>query len=179
MGAVGGAERVVHVDVAVRGQDASEAVVVGLLARVEAQVLEQRDLTAAQIADDLAGAVADRLVGQHDLAAEQLGQAGGHRLERELGLDLAVGPAEVRAEDDAGLALDEVADGRQHRGDARVVGDLAVRLRQRDVEVDADEDALALDREILDVGDALGERHGRVLYSRSATKRARSNRRCE
>jgi hypothetical protein len=87
--AVGGAERVVDVDVGVA--DASwraNAFVVGLFAGVEAEVLEQRDLAVAQIADDLARAVADRLVGQHDVGGQELGQPRRDRLERELGLDL-------------------------------------------------------------------------------------------
>ncbi len=73
------------------------------------------------------------------------------------------------------VALDQVLDRRQRRADARVVGDLLV-LGERDVEVDAHEDALALDGELLDVLDAVGEAHGQSF---PATKRARSNRRCE
>jgi hypothetical protein len=82
----------------------------------------------------------------------------------------------VRAEHDARAALDQVADRRQHRDDAGVVADLAI-LGQRDVEVDADEHPPALDRQLLDVDDAMGERHD--AYSRSPTNFARSNRRCE
>ena len=55
--------------------------------------------------------------------------------------DLAVGPAEVAREDHPGALRLEVADRRQRRADAGVVGDLAV--LQRDVEVDPHEDALA------------------------------------
>ena len=57
------------------------------------------------------------------------------------GLDgLALGAAEVRAEDDLGLVAEGVLDGGEGLADAGVVGDDAV--LEGDVEVDADEDAL-------------------------------------
>ena len=126
--AVRGAERVVDVDVAVRRERARERLVVRFFARVEAQVLEHRDLAVAQIGDDLARAVADGLVGERDVGVEQLGEPRRDRLERELRLGLAVGTAEVRAEHDARAAIDQVLQRRQRRADARVVGDFAVVL---------------------------------------------------
>ncbi len=156
VGAVGRAERVVDVDIGVGGQGAGEAVLVGLLARVEAQVLEQRDLPVAQIGHHLARAVADRLVGQGHVHVEQPGQVGRHRLERVLGSGLALGPAQVRRDHQARAALEAVADGRQRRAHARVVAHLAtpaLALVERDVEVHAQEHPLALDGQVLDVAD--------------------------
>jgi hypothetical protein len=53
---------------------------------------------------------------------------------------LALGAAKVRAEDDLGLAAESVLDGGKGLADAGIVADGAV--LKRDVEVDADEDAL-------------------------------------
>ena len=107
--AVGGPERVVDVDVGVAGERAREALVVGLLAGREAQVLEQRHRAGVQIVHDLAGAVADRLVGQGDVGAEQLRQPRRDRLQRVLLVGLALGAAEVRSEHDARPLFDRVA----------------------------------------------------------------------
>ena len=68
-------------------------------------------------------------------------QALGDRPEPEAVLDLAVGPAEMAGQDDPRALAEQVADRRDRGADARIVGDLAV--LERDVEVDADEDALA------------------------------------
>ncbi len=158
------AERVVHVDVRVRREGAREGVVVGLLARVVAQVLEERDLTVAQVRHDLARAVTDRLVGQDDVAAEQFGQPHADRLAGERRIRRPLGAPPVRPDDQPRAALDEQVDRGQGRPDAGVVGD-AARRRERDIEVDPQKDALPLDGEVLDALDH---------ESRSATNRARS-----
>ena len=59
-----------------------EAFVVLFLAGIEAQILQKRDLSLAEIADHLAHAIADWLIGEDDLAIEELGHVSGHRLER-------------------------------------------------------------------------------------------------
>ncbi len=59
---------------------------------------------------------------------------------------LALGTAEVRAEDDLGLVAERVLDGGERLADARVVGDDAV--FERHVEVDADEHALVGEVEV-------------------------------
>ena len=124
VGAVRGAERVVDVDVAVRRERARELLVVGLLAGMEAQVLEHRDLAVAQVADDLARAVADRLVGERDVELEQLGEPRGDRLERDSGLAWPSG--RPRCEPSTMRAPRSIRwlERRQRGADARVVGDL-------------------------------------------------------
>ena len=73
--------------------------------------------------------------------AEQLGERAATGLQAHLGIGLALRPAEVRGQDDGRApAFERVLDRRQRRADARVVADDAV--LERDVEVDADEDAL-------------------------------------
>ena len=144
------AERVVHVEIGERGQRGREPGVVLLLFGMEPQVLEQHDAAAAGV-DHLHGVLAPALpmqsltnsTGRPSSSVEMPGD----RRQAELRVRLALRPAEMAGEDDRGAPLERVADRRQRRRDARVVGDPAV--LQRNVEVDADEDALALEVEIL------------------------------
>ena len=94
--------------------------------RVEARVLEQAD---ALVGQELAQPLLDRLQGERGVGP--------------------LGAAEMRHEHDlAGAAVEQEPDRRQRGPDARVVGDAPV--LERDVEVDADERALAGDVGALD-----------------------------
>ena len=166
--AVGGAEGVVDVDVGVAGERPREALVVGLLAGRKAQVLQQRHRAGVQVVDHLAGAVADGLVGQGNVGAEQLRQPRGDRLQRILLVRLALGAAEVRGEHHARALLDGELDRGQALADAGVVGDGAAGV-ERHVEVDADEDPTASDIQLVDGLD----RHG--LPARPWSAGARSD----
>ncbi len=152
--AVHGAERVVDVDVAELGELLREAVVVLLFFRVEAEVLEQADLAGAQIEDDLLRRVADAVVRHVHFDAEELRERAPHGSSENSGSWPFLRPPEVAREDHARAALDRVLDGRERLADARVVGDRCPSV-QRDVEVDAEEDALVLDRQISDRRDAV------------------------
>ena len=121
-----GAEGVVDVDVRVGGERLRELRVVLLLLRVEAEVLEQQHLAVAEPLDGVLGAGAERVARDRDRLAHQLAQPLAHRPEPEAVADLAVGPAEVAGEDDAGALRLEVPDRRERRADAGVVGDPAV-----------------------------------------------------
>jgi len=149
--AVGGAEGVVHPDVAEPGQLAGEGVVVRLLLGVEAQVLEEQDVTVLEVLHQLADAVADAVVGEDDVLVEELRQPGGRRLQREAGavLRLALGPAQVRGEDEPRAGPQRVLERGQRGADARVVGHAPLRV-ERDVEVHAHEHALARQVELID-----------------------------
>ena len=146
VGAVGAAEGVVDVDVAERGEFFGEGRIVGLFFGVEAEVLEQEGLAGFEVGGHLAGDDADAvgregyvLIVAEDVV-EQAAKMSDEGTEAH-GLDgLALGPAEVRAEDDLGLVAESVLDGGERLADAGVVGDDAV--LEGDVEVDADEDAL-------------------------------------
>ena len=141
-------ERVVHVDVAVGGERLGEPGVVLLLLGVEAEVLQEQDLAVAKALDGVLRAHAEGIAGHRDRLAHQLAQALGDRTEPEAVADLAIGPAEVAGQDDAGALRLQVLDRRQRRANARVVGDPAV--LQRDVEVHAHEDPLARGVEVTD-----------------------------
>ena len=111
-----------------------------LLALVEAAVLQQHHLAGLHVdAVDPVGL-------QRHLAAEQLGQALGHRRQRVLGLELALGgTAQVRGDHHRRAGVQRHADAGHRGADARVFGDVAgVVLRH--VEVGADEHALAARR---------------------------------
>ena len=140
--AVGRPERVVDVEVGQLGQLPRKHRVVLLLRGVEAQVLEQHDVAAGmRLGHRRRGGLADAVAGEHDRPAQQRGQRRDQRLQAELRRDLALRPSEVRGEDDGRALVERVLNRRQRGPDPRVVADHAV--LDRDVEVDADEDALA------------------------------------
>ena len=131
--AVRGAERVVDVEVRQRAEARRQLRVVLRLARLEADVLEHHDVAVGHVVE---------VVRERDLRVEQAGEVLGDRRERELRLAV-LRPAEVRDEQQPRAALAQLLDRRQRGADPRVVGHRAV--RQRDVEVDADEAALTRD----------------------------------
>ena len=159
--AVARPERVVHVQVGEIRELLRERRVVLLLFLVEADVLEHDEVVAlgARRGDRLHGRLADAVLGEGHLALQQRRQVIGHRLQAELGARPALRPPEVRREDHRRAVLQRVRDGGQRRPHPRVVLDAP--LLDRDVEVDADEDALAGEIEIAD-----GQlRHGRYLWN--------------
>ena len=165
MGAVRGAERVVHVRLAERGQLLAERGIVLLLALVEAQVLHHQHVAVAQRRGLRAGVVAHRVGGEHHGLAHKLGELLGGGTQRERLLEALAGrTAEMAHEDDARAVVDELLDGGQRRADARVVGDGAV--LHRHVEVDAHEHALAARVQLVD-GFDLG--HGALLSKRETS----------
>lgn len=151
VGAVGGAEGIVDVDVSQGSQSLAElgdggSVSLDLLALgvlgaafllgVEAQVLEENDLTTGGLVDGLLGLGADAVLGEEDGLAQQLLELGDDGLQAVLGVDLAVGTAQVGHEDNGlGAILNGVLDGGQGTDDTLVVGDFLL-VVERDVEVD-------------------------------------------
>ena len=140
------AEGIVDVDVAQRGELLGEGGIVGLFLRVEAEVLQQQGLAGFELLRHLERNVADAVGREGNVfrdvenLLQQNAQAGDERPQAH-GLDrLALGPAQVRAEDDLGLVAQRVLDGGKRLADASVVGDDAV--FQGDVEVHADEHTL-------------------------------------
>jgi hypothetical protein len=122
--------------------------VLGLLGRLVAHVLQQRDLAVGQGRHGGLRGLADDVAGQLHVDAEQLAEAGGDGSQRVLGVDLALGAAEVGHDDDAGAGVAQRGQRRERGADAAVVGDVLLSV-QRDVEVAADEDPLA--REIAEI----------------------------
>ena len=155
MGAVGGGERVVDVEVAQARQPASKPGVVGLVLFVIAHVLEQQDLPRLQASCGRRRLVADAILRELHVPAHAPSEVGSDRLEGELTLAV-LRPPQVGHHHDARAALRQVLDrgcGRSHPG---IVSDLAV--FHRHVQVLTHQDALAGD---VDGGD-------RCFQSRSA-----------
>jgi hypothetical protein len=145
--AVDRAESVVHIGLGERGQLVRERAPLGVvlagLARVEAEVFQQRDVAGCEARGHRLRRRADRVGRERDRALEQLTQALGDRLERVPGVGRALGAAQVGHDGDPGTRLAERAQRRQHRTDAPVVSDR--RAIQRNVEVGAHEHAPTLD----------------------------------
>ena len=142
MRAVRGAERVVDKDVRHVGKRLGQRGIVLSLALLETHVLEQDRLARLYLSGELLRVLADNVLRELDLLAEQLGQALRDRRERILHVNLALRTAEVRAKDHSGIVVQQVLDGLERRADALVVGDVAV-LVLRHVKVAAGNDLLA------------------------------------
>ena len=123
------------------GQFFALLVDLGGLAGVVADVLEQGDLALTEGCNGRSGGLADDVGGQGDLHAGELGEALGDGGQRECGVDLALGAAEVGQDDDLGTGIGQRLEGRQRRADAAIVSDDAV--LERNIEIGTDQDALA------------------------------------
>ena len=175
VGAVARPEGVVDVGVGHGRQRVGEAVLVGLLAGVEAQVLEQDDLAVLQRVDAGACVVADHVVGHGDVLAEQLGEPRPDRRHRVGRVHLPRRAAEVGGHDHPRPAVEQQPQGRQGRLQAQVVRDPAP--VERGVEVGTQEDPRAGRVEVTDAADTVEQSHGgppvrggvRVAYRRSPT----------
>ena len=141
-------EGVVDIGIAERRQRLRKTRIVGLLALVEAQIFEQRDLARLEGGDNPLRLGTDA-VGRklHRPAADRAAQ----RLDdRAQGLR-RVGPfraPEMRHDDHLGAFRDQRLDGRRKALDAGRIGDLAV--LDRHVQIGADQHALPADIEIVD-----------------------------
>ena len=152
-----GAESVGDVDVGHGGQFLGERRVVLLLFGVEADVLQQHGLAGLDFSGQLLGVRADDVLGQLHFKAQLFREALGHGREGILHVELALGAAQMRAEDDGGLVLEQVFDRRKRGVDARFVGDVLV-LVQGHVEVATDQYFLAGNVDVFDR--LLVEAHG-------------------
>ncbi len=121
----------------------ARAVVLAGLAGVEPDVLQHRDLAVGEPGDRGLRGLADGVGREGDVLPEQLAEAGGDRAQGVAVLGRALRTAEVRRHDHPRPGLGQGADGRDAGADPAVVGD--GRAVERDVEVGADQDALALD----------------------------------
>ena len=145
-----GRERVVDEDVAERGHALGQFDVVFFLAGMEAGVLEHEDRAGRRFVDRLLGLADIDPVGgdEADRVAHGIGDGGHHHFERELGVDLALGAAEMGEDDGLAVDLDDFADGRHQTLDAGGVGHLAV--GDGHVEIGAHQHALAGEIEVVE-----------------------------
>ena len=146
-----GAEGIENEDVTIRSELLGDLGIVLLLTLVKTDVLENEDLARLDGGDSLGGLLAIRVGNKSNVKARELSELLGDRLEGKLGLEAsALRTAEVAHEDDASVVLNEVVDGGQ--GSLNTGGVANDAILDRHVEVNADENALAVD---IDVADGL------------------------
>ncbi len=116
--------------------------VLGRLARVEAQVLDHGDLAGLEAVDGVVGGGADGVLGERHGGAEQFTESLGGLQQGERRVRGTLGVAQVRGDDHLGARFGEGLDGGQDGADTAVVGDEAV--GQRHIEVGANETPLAV-----------------------------------
>ena len=136
-----GAERVVHVDVGERRQRRGKRRVVPGLPRLVADVLQHQDLSRRKRLGLPRDVGADDRRGHRHRCREQLAEVVGDRRQRQLRLAV-LGTTQVGYEDQARPAVAQLAQGRQRRPHARVIGDPTIGI-ERDVEVDPYQHPLA------------------------------------
>ncbi len=145
MGAVGGAEGVVDVDLSQGSELFGETGVVLLLLGEEADVLKQHDITVGHRAHLGLSIGADAAVGLGDGLAQQLAQAGRHRREAHVLFHFTFGATEVGRKDHLGALAGQIIDGGQRRADAGVIGDGAG-IVEGNIEIHPHQNALTAQR---------------------------------
>ena len=151
---MGGAESVVDVVVREAGELLGELGVVGFFFGVEAEVLQQQGLALFQLPGHLLGFGADAVGAEsyvfsaRQFLVQQHAQTLGCRLEAHRGIGFSLGPAEMGDQNQPCSVAESVFDGGEGFADAGVVDDAAI--FERDVEVDAHEDAVIVEREVAD-----------------------------
>ena len=155
MGAVGGGEGIVHIEVAIGSQSGGEVGAVLFLVLVETGVLQQQHVAVLHGGNGTGRSLANAVGAEGDRAADDGSNRRGHRRKAHLRHDFTLRAAEVGQQDDLGTLVRQLADGGGDCADAGVVGDLAV--LHGDVEVHTHEGALAC--RFLNVVDGL-EGHG-------------------
>ena len=148
MRAVGGAKRIVDIDLGQRSERLSQVGVVLCLAGFKADVFKHQQFAGLERGGFCFGVLADNILGHDHRLAEQLAQTDCDRRERKLRLEFSLRAAQMRTEDHSRAMLQKIFDGRQRRDNALVGGDGAV--LERDVEITADEYFFAGDVDIFD-----------------------------
>ena len=111
---------------------------------MESEVLEHENLAIASLAASLLYISTDAITLESNLALEQVLKGGHDRGHGELGLAGTIGSAEVAHENNRfGAVLKAVIDGGERAHNSLRVSDLT--FLERDVEIDAHQDALVLD----------------------------------
>ena len=143
-----GAEGIVHKDLGQVSQSLAQLGVVLGLALFKAGVLQQHHLAVLQGGSLGLGILAGNVLGHDNGLAQQLGNAVSHHLQAQLGLDFPLGLAHVGAQNDLGIVVYQVLNGRHGGHDALVGSNLAI--FGGNIEVAAAQNALAGYVNILD-----------------------------
>ena len=117
------AKGIVHIQIAKFGKRLREGRVIGFLARLEADILEQRDIAVLHVLDDFSWHVANCVMAKNDGLMNQRMQIFADRAQRIFFRRLSLGPSEMRHQDRLGSVLAQVIDRRQTLPDSRVISD--------------------------------------------------------
>src|SRR5215472_6705109 len=148
------AEGVVHINIRQTRELSGKIIVVSLFLGVEAQVLEQEGLSFLKLLRHLFGGQADTIRSKAyvrtapKLLVEQHAEAFGGGLEAHLGIELPLGPSEMRRQDQPRPLTQRIFDRGESLADTRVVGDPAF-LRKRHVKVHAHQYAMPVELQVL------------------------------
>ena len=126
VGAVGGGEGIVDVDVAELGELFDIGRIVLLLALVEARVLEQQNVAVLHCPDRVGGHFANAVADEADRPADDLSDRLGDRSQRIGFVRTALRAAEMREQNDLAALVGDLLYRLRHALDARLVGDAAV-----------------------------------------------------
>jgi hypothetical protein len=159
------AKGVVHVEIAQLRERFGERRIVCFFARMEANVLQQCDIALVHVRDDLFRDLPDRVVAERDRMIDERVQIIADRPQRIFLDRLPLRPPEMRHQDRLRAIFAEVIDGRQTFTDASVIGDgaLATPFFGGNVEIDPDQQALALHLEITQREFIHSDRINRIL----------------
>ena len=141
MGTVGGAKGIVYVEIGQSRQPGGKLGIVLFFPRMEAGVLQQEDVTGFGSLHCSLHLRTDTVVQLCNGAFKQLREPQGNGVHPQRVNNLALGPAQVRTEDQNSVLLQQIADGGQGCPDAGVVGHMPI--DQGHVEIDAHQDPLA------------------------------------
>jgi hypothetical protein len=115
---------------------------------VEAQIFEQKDLAGLGLHGQ---SLASDTVGGHDhRPAQQFLEPGSYRLKAHMRFRLSFGTAQVAGQDDSGIPVKGVLNGRQRGANSLVAGDLFAVRREGNVEIDSDKDGFRVEIKVLD-----------------------------
>jgi len=145
---MGGPKSVVDVNIPERRQLSCEVGGVVSFGSVKTQVLEKDDLPISRALDNAAGRITHAIGRKMHACRQQLSEPTRDGLQTHLGPDFTLGPTEMTHEHGASTTRHEIFDGGQGGTNTSVVGDLAV-IVERDVEVDAGENASSSNLDIL------------------------------
>ena len=162
--AVRGGEGVVDIDIAERGEFLGEGLVVFLLARMEAGVFEAQNVAVAHFGDGCLRLGTDAVRGERNRALDDPRHLGDDRPQRIFRIGPVFGAAEMRQQDHLAALVGDLGDGRGDFFDAGRVRDLAV--LHGHVEIDAQQDALALHVGVVEATKSHGGRLGSACDGR-------------
>ena len=180
VGAVRGAERVVHVHVGELGERRHQLRVVARLSRLVADVLEHQHLARGEPLGELSHLRSGDGRRERHRRAGQLLQAVGHRPHRQRRVQ-SLRPAQMRDEHEPRAATPELRDRLELHPDPGIVGHLnraaGLAPAERHVEIGAQQNASALHVQLVDCSQRIGHRDRLQLVSgdcrRAATRSVR------